>query len=136
MLRPNRQFVRAVLLGLMLTVGSVQAHVSYFCGIMETVIHDDCCCADIDFDDMALIEGEPCCEKSVELVVDAATDQGPTTAKPIKFQSDVDPPDTSVFAVPLPLVSQEIPFVSSANYAETLHSTGSATYLITQRLRL
>ncbi len=117
-------------------MGSVQAHVSYFCGIMETVVHDDCCCVDFDSDDMTLIEGEPCCEKSVGLVVDASTDQGPTTAKPIKFQSDVDPPDTSVFAVPLPLVSQEIPFVSSANYAETLHSTGSATYLITQRLRL
>ncbi len=136
MLRPNQQFVRAVLVGLMLIVGSVQAHDSYYCGIMETVIHDDCCCVDIDFDDMALIEGEPCCEKSVEFVVEAATDQAPTTAKTIKFQSDVDPPDTSVFAVLLPLVSQEIPFVSSANYAETLHSTGSATYLITQRLRL
>ncbi len=136
MLRPNQQFVRAVLVGLMLIVGSVQAHVSYFCGVMETVVHDDCCCADFDVDDMALIEDEPCCEKSVELVVDAATDQAPTTAKPIKFQSDVDPPDISVFAVSLPLVSQEIPFVSSANYAGTSNSTGSATYLITQRLRL
>ncbi len=92
MLRPNQQFVRSVLLGLMLIVGSVQAHVSYFCGIMETVVHDDCCCVDFDSDDMTLIEGEPCCEKSVGLVVDASTDQGPTTAKPIKFQSDVDPP--------------------------------------------
>ncbi len=136
MLRPNQQFVRAVLVGLMLIVGSVQAHDSYYCGIMETVIHDDCCCADFDSDDMVLIEREPCCEKSVGLVVDASTDQGPTTAKPIKFQSDVDPPDTSVFAVSLPWVSQEISFVSIANYAETLHSAGSATYLITQRLRI
>ncbi len=136
MLRPNQQFVRAVLLGLMLIVGSVQAHDSYYCGIMETVIHDDCCCADFDSDHMVLIEGEPCCEKSVEFVVEAATDQAPTTAKPIKFQSDVDPPDTSVFAVSLSWVSQEISFVSIANYAETLHSTGSATYLITQRLRI
>ncbi len=135
-MRPNHYFVRAVLLGLMLIVGSVQAHVSYSCGMMKMVIHDDCCCADFDVDDMALIEGKPCCEKSVELVVEAATDQVPTTAKVIKFQSDVDPPDTSVFAVLRPLVSLEIPFASSVNHAEALHFTGSATYLITQRLRI
>ena len=94
MLRRNKTFTRSMLLALMLVLGSVQTHASYFCSMMDTVIHDDCCCADADIDDMAFMDGEPCCEKSVELGIDTVSDQDQSSVKPIKFESDVDPPAT------------------------------------------
>jgi len=134
--RPSKQFVRAVLIGLMLIVGSVQAQVSYFCGMMDTVIHDDCCCADAGVDDMMVTDGEPCCERSVELTIDAATDQAQTKTKPIKFESDVDPPDIITSAVELaPQFLDYVP-LSGVNHTRNSHTAGSATYLITQRLRI
>ena len=74
MLRQNKTFTRSMLLALMLVIGSVQAHASYFCSMMDTVIHNDCCCADSEIDEMVLTDREPCCEKSVELGIDAVSD--------------------------------------------------------------
>ncbi len=136
MTQPKKQFVRAILIGLMLIVGSVQAHVSYFCGIMDTVIHDGCCCAGSDVDDVMLTQNEPCCEKSVELVIDTATDQAQTKAKPIKFASDVDPPDAIALSVELSLQSLDTASVSGVNHTGIAFTAGSAIYLITQRLRI
>jgi len=136
MLRPNRQFVRAVLLGLMLIVGSVQAHDSYYCGMMETVIHDDCCCADSEVDDMALTDSEPCCDKVVDLGIDATSDQSQTSIKSIKFESDVDPPEAFASAIEHSLPSPGTISMSGASQPETFQTAGSATYLITQRLRI
>ncbi len=136
MLRPNQQFVRAVLLGLMLIVGSVQAHASYFCSMMDTVIHDGCCCADSDIDDMAFTDSEPCCEKSVELGIDADSDQVQTSIKPIKFESDVDPPTADFGAIEYSFELRHVAAISYLGRAETIYSAGSTTYLITQRLRL
>ena len=134
--RPNKQFVRAILIGLMLIVGSVQAHVSYYCGILETVIHDDCCCADSDLDDAMATESEPCCEKSVELLPDGAEDQARTTAKPVKFESDVDPPEALAPEIGLSLPTLGATSISGVNDTGISHTPGSTTYLITQRLRL
>jgi hypothetical protein len=135
--RPSKQFVRAVLIGLMLTVGSVQAQVSYFCGMMDEVIHDDCCCADAGVDDMMVADsGEPCCEKSIGLTIDVASDQVQQPSKSIKFESDVDPPEiiTSAVEISPPIIYR----ASLSNVKRTANSrtTGSATYLITQRLRI
>ncbi len=132
----NRKFVRAVLIGLMLIVGSVQAQVSYFCGMMDTVIHDDCCCAESDVDEMMVTDSEPCCEKSVELAIDAATDQAQTKTKPIKFESDVDPPDMITSAVEHSLQFMNRASSSGFKHTAISHTAGSATYLITQRLRI
>ncbi len=123
-------------LALMLVVGSVQAHVSYMCSMMEMVILDDCCCADSVAEDMALTESEPCCDKAVELGIDATSDQSKTSIKSIRFESDVDPPEA--FA---PVIEHSLPppgtiSMSRASQPETYQTVGSATYLITQRLRI
>ena len=120
----------------MLVVGSVQAHVSYTCSIMDMVIHDDCCCADSVADNMALTESEPCCDKAVELGIDTTSDQSQTSIKPIKFESDVDPPEAFAFAIELSLPPPGTLSMSGAIQPETFQSAGNATYLITQRLRI
>lgn len=125
-----------MLLALMLVLGSVQAHASYFCSMMDTIIHDDCCCADSDIDDMAFMDGEPCCEKSVALGIDTVSDQAQSSFKPIKFESDVDPPFTIAAAVELSPKFPDTATLSGAHCDADFCATGSATYLITQRLRI
>lgn len=136
MLRRNKTFTRSMLLALMLVIGSVQAHASYFCSMMDTVIHDDCCCADSGIDDMAFTDREPCCEKSVELGIDAVSDQVQTSIKPIKFESDVDPPTADFCANDYSFELCYVVAISYLGQAEAIHSAGSTTYLITQRLRI
>ena len=136
MLRPNKQLVRTVLIGLMLVVGSVQAQVSYSCGMMDMVIHDDCCCADFEYDDTQITDSERCCDKTVELGVDTNSDQAQSTTKPIKFDSDVDPPTAAFCAFYYSLQLQDAAEISCVDQAKTIHSAGSATYLNTQRLRI
>ena len=125
-----------MLLALMLVLGSVQGHASYFCSMMDTVIHDDCCCADSGIDDMAFMDSDRCCEKSVELGIDATSDQVQTSIKLIKFESDVDPPATISSAVELSLQLPDSASISGVNHNAISHTAGSTTYLITQRLRL
>ena len=134
--RPNKQIVRTVLLGLMLIVGTVQAHVSYYCGMMDAVIHVDCCCADSEVDDGLLADNEPCCEKSVELVIDNATDQAQVTAKPIKFESDADPPDAVASTIQPSVQAPGTALISGVNHTWISHTAKTATYLLTQRLRI
>ena len=136
MLRRNKTFTRSMLLALMLVVGSVQAHASYFCSMMDTVIHDGCCCADSDIDDMAFTDSEPCCEKLVELGVDAASDQVQTSIKPIKFESDVDPPTADFCAIDYSFEICHVVAISYLGQADAIQSAGSTIYLITQRLRI
>ena len=125
-----------MLIGLMLIVGSVQAQVSYYCGMMDTIIHDDCCCGDASVDDMMVTDSEPCCEKSVELIIDAATDQAQPQTKPIKFESDVDPPDPPVFTIEFQMPGPDATSSSGVNQAGIVDLADCATYLITQRLRI
>jgi len=136
MLRRNKTFTRSMLLALMLVIGSVQAHASYFCSMMDTVIHDDCCCADSGIDDMAFTDREPCCEKSIELGIDAASDQVQTNIKPIKFESDVDPPTAGFCAIDYSFELGHVVAIIYLGQAEAIHSAGSTTYLITLRLRI
>ncbi len=125
-----------MLLALMLVVGSVQAHASYSCSMMDTVIHDRCCCADSDIDEMVLTDSEPCCEKSVDLGIDAASDQVQTSIKPVKFESDVDPPTVDFCAIDYSFELCHVVAISYLGQAEAIHSAGSTIYLITQRLRI
>ena len=85
---------------------------------------------------MAFMDGEPCCEKSVGLGIDTASDQAQSSVKPIKFESDVDPPATLAFVVELSPNFSGIAALSAANYDAVFCTTGRATYLITRRLRL
>jgi hypothetical protein len=135
--RPNKQIVRIVLIGLMLILGSVQAQVSYYCGMMDAVIHDDCCCVDAGVDDMMVADSDgPCCEKSVELTIDAAPDQVQSQTKLIKFESDVDPPDIILSVVEHAPLMMNRASLSNVKRTAIRYTSGSATYLITQRLRI
>ncbi len=127
MLRPNNQFIRSVLLALMLMVGSVQAQVSYSCGMMDMVIHDDCCCADFEYDDTQITDSKPCCEKTVELGVDANSDQAQSTTKPIKFDSDVDSPTAAFCVFDYSLQLQDAVEISCVDQGKTIQSAGSGT---------
>ncbi len=109
-------------------VGSVQAQVSYSCGMMDMVIHDDCCCADFEYDDTQITNSEPCCEKTVELGVDTNSDQAQRTTKPIKFDSDVDSPTAAFCAFYYLLQLQDAAEISCVDQAKTIQSAGSATY--------
>jgi hypothetical protein len=134
--RPSRQFARAILVSLMLIVGSVQAQVSYFCEMMDTVIHDDCCCVDADFDEMMVHDSGPCCEKSIDLVVDASTDQAQPPAKPVKFDSDVDPPDILFAVIEIQLPRTGAAIACGVGQPGAYRQAGNAIWLTTQRLRL
>ncbi len=125
-----------MLLALMLVVGSVQADASYFCSMMDTIIHEGCCCADSGIDDMAFTDSEPCCEKSVDLGIDTASDQVQTSIKPIKFESDVDPPAAITSAVELAPQFLDSASIFGVKGDGISYTAGSTTYLITQRLRL
>ena len=136
MLRRNNQIIPPVPLALTLMVGSVQAQVSYFCSMMDTVIHNDCCCVDFEHDDTQITDSEPCCEETIELGVDTNSNQAHSTIKPNKFESDGDPP-TGVFCTfNHSFQLQRAVAVSCFDQAETFQTAGSATYLITQRLRI
>ena len=136
MLSRNKTFTRSMLLALMLVVGSVQADASYFCTMMDTIIHDGCCCADSGIDDMAFTDSEPCCEKSVDLGIDTSSDQVQSSIKPIKFESDVDPPVTITSAIELAPELLDSAKKSAVIRDGIFNAAGSTTYLITQRLRL
>ena len=124
------------MISLMLILGSAQAQVSYYCEMMDKLLHDGCCCADSDVDDSMPSDSEPCCDKSVNLYIDTAADQVQAQTKSIKFESDVDSPDAVVFVILLSLASPDILSLSVASDAQFSHTTGSATYPTTQRLRI
>jgi hypothetical protein len=137
MIRPSKHTVRAILLGLMLIVGSVQADVTYFCDMMNTAMHDDdCCCADADVDHMMLDDNQPCCEKSVDLLVDTITGQAPVAAQVAKFESDADPPDVFDFVFSINSLFPVTSVAFQSNSEEFLRVDGSAIYLTTLRLRI
>ena len=53
-----------------------------------------------------------------------------------KFESDVDPPEAFAFAIELSLPPPGTLSMSGAIQPETFQTSGNATYLITQRLRI
>lgn len=136
MRRRRDKTTHSILLALLLVVGSVQAQTSYLCGMMDKVIHDDCCCEDQNVDDVVLVDNEPCCDKSVNLVIETTTDQAQPTTKPVKFEADVDPPNLVAAVFEFVLQSHYSSSFFDANSTGADFTIGSATYLITQRLRI
>ncbi len=63
-------------------------------------------------------------------------DLAQTTAKLIKFESDVDPPDVNAFSAGISLQFSTAASVFVADHAGEANGAGSTTYLITQRLRI
>lgn len=136
MIRPSKHTVRAILLGLMLIFGSVQADVTYFCGMMNTAMHGDVCCDEANVDHMMLDDNQPCCEKSVDLLVDTITGQVPAAAQAAKFESDADPPDVLDFVFPITSLFPVTAVAYRSSSEEFLRVDGSAIYLTTLRLRI
>ena len=134
MKRRKPSFARALLL-LVVAVGPLQAQSMFACGMMDTIVHDECCCGEHDSAELA--SGEcPCCELSVEIGVDQEAMQDASVAKPAKIDSDADPPHVPAFSSEV-LFAPE-PFVASPGRVATSAAPPAAsdTYLTTQRLRI
>jgi hypothetical protein len=132
----NKPMFRAMLLSLLLIAGSVQAHVSYFCGMMDAVVHDDCCCDGMDSGDLSLTDAEPCCDKSLSIGIESTMDQAQSVAKPVKFQSDVDPPPALELNAVIWSRSAQVSSMPGHSPSRSRRGAGSETYLITRRLRI
>lgn len=141
--KPSR--LRAFLLLCLLAIGPLQAQVVFACGMMDTVIHDTCCCDDGHAEEGCLNSAcdstpesrqLPCCERSVTINVDQEVQQKSPLLKPPDRPSDIDPPAALVssadtFSFPVrPATSRH----DQARTADVLSE--SDTYLLTRRLRI
>jgi hypothetical protein len=137
--RRNPAFLRALLL-LLLAVGPLQAQSVFACVLMDTVVHDDCCCDDhcaTSNCESTLESGDaPCCERAIEVGIDHEAGQKTPLVKSTEVRSGLDPPQVliSSFDAPFPPHPRLIHGVS--HYLPTAGQTGSETYLVTQRLRI
>lgn len=144
MLRRIKPLARISILALVLVAGSVQAQISYFCNLldapmqmdMETDDHDHGCCPEIDAEEIAADDNERCCDESVDLLVETTTEPAQNAAKPIKPDSDADPPGILVALVSPLHFATDLRRDFRTNDAATLSLRGNETYLITQRLRI
>lgn len=136
--------LRALLL-LLLAAGPLQAQATYACAMMDTVVHDACCCEGPKVEDdcgnpgcdATLESGEgPCCERSVEVTVDQESGQDALTAKPTEVRSDVDPPPALVCSPDALFPPRPFPTRAFADRLAGTGQSGSDTWLLTQRLRI
>lgn len=133
-------FLRGLLL--LLVIGPLQVQAVFACAMMDTVVHDDCCCGDHqaadacpDHDCGSTLESSTsCCEQSVELELDH---DAAGEAVPFK------PPDSGTDPSPGLLSSANVLPVPEAALAHRAFSpylpsdeSGSDTWLITRRLRI
>lgn len=142
MLRRKRPVIRPLLLVLILVIGPVHAQTLFACAMMDTVVHDTCCCddheqcADSDCDGALETEREPCCEISLELSIDHGSDQTTRVSKPVEVRSDVDPPPAILVAPHVDMHPYRVVTVAYRPATNTPHQPGSQIYLVTQRLRI
>jgi hypothetical protein len=143
MTRRNPSFLRALLL-LILAIGPLQAQSVFACAMMDTVVQD-CCCDDHKSDDYCkdstcestLQSGDaPCCERSIEVRVDAEAAQNVPLVKLTDVRSDADPPQVLVSS--LDALFPPPPSLIHGNYRclPVAGQSGPDTYLVTQRLRI
>lgn len=143
---------RLVVLALLLAFGPLQATAAFACEMMETVVHEVCCCddeapasrakgaADQDCDD-EMISAAPCCEHSTTVGVNAdslkSTPGSKSGSKDSPSPFDVDPPDAGLvdmLAGPaeLPPLTPEV-----RSFIEPVYpGDGSTLWLTTRRLRI
>lgn len=137
--RPS--FVRGLLL-LIVALGPLQAQAVFACAMMETVVHDECCCGDhqaaegcTDHDcDSNLDSATSCCEGSVELGLDQEAAGEAAAFKPP--ESDSDPPPALLFPADTLLLPESSPVPGAFSRTTPPHEPGTDTWLITQRLRI
>lgn len=137
MRNPRKQFIRPVLIALLLVLGPLNAHAVFACAMMGGVVLDNCCCDEHEPADMAVDdEHEPCCEKSIELRIDLESGERSHVTKPVEIRSDVDPPPAILFAADLVVNPYRVIALYQPQALNTAHLSGTHTYLHTQRLRI
>jgi len=143
--------IRLLVLALLLAFGPLQATAAFACEMMETVVHEVCCCdeaaasraksdADQDCSD-EMTSAAPCCEQSATVRVDAdslkATPAFKTGAKDSPSPYDVDPPDPGLVDV---LAGPGLRYLRPSevrSFIEPVHpDDGSTLWLTTRRLRI
>jgi hypothetical protein len=132
------------LLLLVLAVGPLQAQTVFACAMMDTVMHDECCCDDHKTDDDCAVSKcdslesseVPCCERSVEVSVDQEAGQHAPLVKPPDIRSDVDPPPGLVTSFDALFPPQPFLAPRDFHFPTVAAQSGSDTYLVTQRLRI
>ena len=139
-------FLLALLFLFMMAIGSLQARTVFTCAMMGMdILHECCCdgnrtdkdCVDHSCDVMLGPNKGACCDKSIEISINAdEAKQNVSFAKPAEIRSDVDPPQAIIvnyFDIPASPYSVVVLVVNSQ---PIVSSSGSSTYLITQRLRI
>lgn len=141
--RRLRTFLRPVLI-LIVAAGPLHAQTVFACSMMDMVMEECCCddhrigkgCIDSDCDAAVGPSEEPCCEQSVEVQVDEDAREDARIVKPLEIRSDVDPPHAIVASFDMIAAPQERSALVVYQPRPIARSSGTDTYLITQRLRI
>lgn len=128
----------------LLAVGPLQVQAAYACALMDTVVHDDCCCdgAATEADRVpaepgtpAKADQAPCCEVSVNITIDREAQQHTPVLKPPEPNSDLDPAPAAIGIFYALLLPSQQP-ASHTYFHRRLPDVGSDTWLVTRRLRI
>lgn len=143
---------RLVIIALLLAAGPLKATAAFACEMMETVVHDVCCCqvagvsrgndgGEQAGDAAAQAMSEPCCERSMSVGVDVSALKAASASKPAGKTPlswfDVDLPNVGLIdsmagtPVALPSANTTVPAVTTLAYAND-----SRLWLTTRRLRI
>ena len=143
--------LRAAFLALLAVAGPLQAQLIYACSVMEQSFQGSCCCEDLNqaHDPLAaqdclggsagspeLVE-RPCCDTDLEISVSQDAEDGVLGPSQHTRDANPDPPQ------PIAVLPSDSPVVLAPRTA-TSHAAGvlvpwqagTATYLLTQRLRI
>jgi hypothetical protein len=120
----------------------LQAQTVFACAMMDTVVHEECCCGDHQpadgctdhACDSTLHPTAPCCNQSVELGLDFDAADAVGTVKPTG--SDADPPPSLLVSSEILVVPHPSPVPAAFSHRAPADASGSATWLVTRRLRI
>lgn len=137
---------RAVFLTLLALAGPLQAQLIYACNVMEQSFQSSCCCEDVNQAHVPAsncvpsgeLTEQPCCDTDLELTVSPDSADSALGPSHVTRDTDPDPPQpVAVLPVDLPAVLAPRTVASHAAAGASLPwSAGTATYLLTQRLRI
>lgn len=128
--------LRALLL-LLLAAGPLQAQTIFACAMMDTVVHDGCCCDEHGGDELVPdSDHRPCCERSFRVTLDEDTRHGAVTGKAVDVRPDADPPQVPLESLDALFSPPPAPGHGSQHRSPAAGGAGSGTWLITGRLRI
>jgi hypothetical protein len=141
-MNPRRTSILRALLLLTVALGPLQAQAAFACAMMDTVVHDECCCGDhqpvdgcTDHDcDSKLDSATSCCQGSIELGLDEDGAGEPAMVKPP--ESDADPPAALLVSSEVLFVPHLSPVPDEFSHRTPASASGSDTWLVTRRLRI